>query len=60
MRDHLGCTEIPLIVNSENSPLPIFDSTRLLAEYAVDLARRDSAIEIRCGWLEPVFPATRH
>jgi len=27
----LGCTEIPLIVNSKNSPLPIIDSTRLLA-----------------------------
>src|SRR5687768_10206876 len=31
----LGCTEIPLIVTPENSPLPILDSTRLLARYAV-------------------------
>jgi aspartate racemase len=36
----LGCTEIPLIINDENSPLPTLDSTRLLARaalrYAVD------------------------
>jgi aspartate racemase len=31
----LGCTEIPLIVNEANSPLPVLDSTRLLATYAV-------------------------
>jgi aspartate racemase len=27
----LGCTEIPLIVSNKNSPLPVLDSTRLLA-----------------------------
>ena len=27
----LGCTEIPLIINDSNSPLPTLDSTRLLA-----------------------------
>lgn len=31
----LGCTEIPLIVNDENSALPILDSTRLLARAAL-------------------------
>lgn len=31
----LGCTEIPLIITPENSALPIVDSTRLLAKYAV-------------------------
>jgi len=31
----LGCTEIPLIVNAENSPLPTLDSTRLLARAAL-------------------------
>ncbi len=31
----LGCTEIPLIVTQENSPLPILDSTRLLARAAL-------------------------
>ena len=31
----LGCTEIPLIINADNSPLPILDSTRLLARAAL-------------------------
>ncbi|MDF3832303.1 amino acid racemase [Cupriavidus basilensis] len=31
----LGCTEIPLIVNDANSPLPTLDSTRLLAQAAL-------------------------
>jgi aspartate racemase len=31
----LGCTEIPLLMNDSNSPLPILDSTRLLAYAAV-------------------------
>jgi len=31
----LGCTEIPLIINDENSPLPVLDSTRLLARAAI-------------------------
>jgi aspartate racemase len=31
----LGCTEIPLLVTPEVSPLPTLDSTRLLAEAAV-------------------------
>jgi aspartate racemase len=31
----LGCTEIPLLVNDGNSPLPVLDSTRLLAREAV-------------------------
>jgi len=34
----LGCTEIPLIIDAHNSPLPILDSTRLLAEYALRAA----------------------
>lgn len=34
----LGCTEIPLIVTPENSPLPTLDSTRLLAREAVAVA----------------------
>lgn len=36
----LGCTEIPLILNDENSPLPTLDSTRLLARTALDCALR--------------------
>jgi aspartate racemase len=41
MKDHgcdavvLGCTEIPLIMNDSNSPLPTLDSTRLLARAAL-------------------------
>jgi len=31
----LGCTEIPLIVNDSNAPLPTLDSTRLLARAAL-------------------------
>jgi aspartate racemase len=31
----LGCTEIPLLVTTESSPLPTLDSTRLLAKAAV-------------------------
>jgi aspartate racemase len=31
----LGCTEIPLIINDVNSPLPTLDSTRLLARAAI-------------------------
>jgi len=34
----LGCTEIPLIVTQETSPLPILDSTRLLARAALKKA----------------------
>ena len=34
----LSCTEIPLIVTPENSPLPTLDSTRLLAQAAVAVA----------------------
>jgi aspartate racemase len=37
----LGCTEIPLIVNDANSPLPTLDSTRLLARAAL---RRATAL----------------
>ena len=47
----LGCTEIPLIVTAANSPLPILDSTRLLAKYAVKEALSDQPIEIDAGWL---------
>jgi aspartate racemase len=31
----LGCTEIPLVMNDANSPLPTLDSTRLLARAAL-------------------------
>lgn len=47
----LGCTEIPLIVNNENSSLPTFDSTRLLAKYAILEAVSERPIEMKSGWL---------
>ena len=31
----LGCTEIPLVMSDANSPLPVLDSTRLLARAAL-------------------------
>jgi aspartate racemase len=34
----LVCTEIPLLVGPEDSPIPILDSTRLLAGAAVEIA----------------------
>ena len=36
----LGCTEIPLIIDDANSPLPTLDSTRLLARAALRRAVR--------------------
>jgi aspartate/glutamate racemase len=34
----LACTEIPLLVTPDDSPLPTLDSTRLLARAAFDIA----------------------
>ena len=34
----LGCTEIPLLVHQEDTPVPLFDSTALQAEAAVKYA----------------------
>jgi aspartate racemase len=47
----LGCTEIPLIVTPENSSLPTFDSTRLLAKYAILEAVSERPIGIKSGWI---------
>ena len=51
----LGCTEIPLIIDDDNSPLPVLDSTRLLATYAVRQAVADQELALAGGWivLEP-------
>jgi aspartate racemase len=40
----LGCTEIPLLLSQEDSPLPILDSTRLLARAALK-----KALEVNSG-----------
>jgi aspartate racemase len=34
----LGCTEIDLLVGPADSPVPVFDTTRLHAKRAVELA----------------------
>lgn len=34
----LVCTELPIVLNDENSALPVIDSTRLLAKAAVEVA----------------------
>ena len=47
----LGCTEIPLIVAPEDSPLPVLDSTRLLAKYAVLEALSERPASVHSGWL---------
>jgi aspartate racemase len=39
----LGCTEIPLLMNDGNSPLPTLDSTRLLARAALKHAMGKTA-----------------
>lgn len=47
----LGCTEIPLIIDDTNSPLPTLDSTRLLARAAlhraVSVRIRDPRTQLR-------------
>ncbi len=48
----LGCTEFPLVITPENSPLPILDSTRLLAKYAVKLSLRNGEL-VKKGWIDP-------
>lgn len=47
----LGCTEIPLIINSKNSVLPTLDSTRLQAKYAVELAVSNKELP-KSGWID--------
>jgi aspartate racemase len=45
----LSCTEIPLLVTPDVSPLPTLDSTRLLAHEAVAAALGERALEWRGG-----------
>ena len=47
----LGCTEIPLIINQDNSSLPVLDSTRLLATYAVREAMSGRSPVREGGWI---------
>lgn len=48
----LSCTEIPLLITPEVSPLPTLDSTRLLAHAAVDVALGEKPIP---GWRGGAF-----
>ena len=48
----LSCTEIPLLITPEVSPLPTLDSTRLLAREAVTRALEDQRPEWRGGPLQ--------
>jgi aspartate racemase len=45
----LGCTEIPLIMNDQNSPLPVLDSTRLLARAALRRATQGAGRAVSAG-----------
>jgi len=45
----LSCTEIPLLITPELSPLPTLDSTRLLAREAVAAALSDEPVTWRGG-----------
>jgi aspartate racemase len=36
----LGCTEITLLIGAQDSPVTVFDSTRIHVEHALDLASR--------------------
>ena len=47
----LGCTEIPLIITPHNSPLPVLDSTRLLARAAVLEAISNRPLLRKGEWL---------
>ncbi len=43
------CTEIPLVLTDINSPLPVLDSTRLLAKAAVETSLGERALPDWCG-----------
>lgn len=45
----LVCTEIPLLITKDVSPLPILDSTRLLARAAVEVAIGDRPMPVWRG-----------
>lgn len=45
----LVCTEIPLLITADVSPLPTLDSTRLLAAAAVEVAIGERSMPAWCG-----------
>jgi aspartate racemase len=54
----LSCTELPLLITPDISPLPIIDSTRLLAQEAVAAALQDRVPEWRGGPLHRAATVT--
>ncbi|CAN7541550.1 aspartate/glutamate racemase family protein [Paenibacillus sp. LjRoot153] len=42
----LGCTEITLLISQQDASVPLFDTTKIHAEYAVDFALRDVAYDL--------------
>lgn len=50
----LACTELPLLLRADTSPLPVLDSTRLLARTAPDIALERHP---RPTWRGGPFPA---
>jgi aspartate racemase len=50
----LGCTEIALLVGSDDAPVPLFDTTRLHARHAAEWALGDAAaISPMAGGVDP-------
>ena len=37
----LGCTEIPMLIQADETPVSVFDTTRIHAERAVEFALRE-------------------
>jgi amino-acid racemase len=54
-----GCTEIDLLLAPDDSPVPVFDTTRLHAERAVELALMSEADEGRPPRADPTFQTSR-
>jgi aspartate racemase len=42
----LGCTEMPFLIRPEDTPLPLFNTTELHAQKALDYAERNEADRI--------------
>jgi aspartate racemase len=49
----LGCTEIGLLVKPEDSPVPLFDTTLIHAQAAVDFALSTTDPSLRSGQAKP-------
>jgi aspartate racemase len=54
-----GCTEIDLLVGPDDSPVPIFDTTRLHAERAVELALVTPGVDLARAFQTKPLPTSR-